>query len=88
MIREATEGDKVKTTLKKASRLQRCCEVFKSRGSDCNVVDIICPPVVGIGLTELLNSGGAKAPPAPPLTTALLYKRNFLNCPLYLIAIT
>ena len=22
------------------------------------------PPLVGIGLTELLNSGGAKAPPA------------------------
>ena len=29
------------------------------------------PPLVGIGLTELLNSGGAKASPAPPLTTAL-----------------
>ena len=29
------------------------------------------PPLVGIGLTELPISGGAKAPPAPPLTTAL-----------------
>ena len=32
------------------------------------------PPPVGIGLTELPNSGGAKAPSAPPLTTAL--RRN------------
>ena len=32
------------------------------------------PPVVGIGLTELPNSGGAKAPPAPLLTTALINK--------------
>ena len=30
------------------------------------------PPPVGIGLTELPNSGGAKAPPASPLTTALV----------------
>jgi hypothetical protein len=29
------------------------------------------PPLVGIGLTEVPNSGGAKVPPAPPLTTAL-----------------
>ena len=29
------------------------------------------PPLVGIGLTELPNSGGAKVPPAPLLTTAL-----------------
>ena len=29
------------------------------------------PLLVGIGLTELPNSGVAKAPPAPPLTTAL-----------------
>ena len=29
-----------------------------------------CSPV-GIGLTEHPNTGGAKAPPAPPLTTAL-----------------
>ena len=31
------------------------------------------PPLVGIGLTELPNSGGAKGPPAPPLTTALCF---------------
>ena len=30
------------------------------------------PPLVEIGLTELQNSGGAKVPPAPPLTTALV----------------
>ena len=30
------------------------------------------PPLVGIGLTELPNSGGAKATPAPPLMTALI----------------
>ena len=30
------------------------------------------PPLAGIGLREVPNSGGAKAPPAPPLTTALL----------------
>ena len=34
---------------------------------------IICPPLVGIGLTELPNSGGAKVPPAPTLSTALTY---------------
>ena len=34
------------------------------------------PPLVGIGLTEIPNSGGAKAPPAPPLTTALLSINN------------
>ena len=30
-------------------------------------------PLVEIGLTDLLKTGGAKAPPAPPLATALLY---------------
>ena len=30
------------------------------------------PTLVGIGLEELPNSGDAKAPPAPPLTTALI----------------
>ena len=29
------------------------------------------PPLVEIGLTELLESGGAMAPPAPPRTTGL-----------------
>ena len=29
------------------------------------------PPLVEIGLTDLPKTGGAKAPPAPPLATAL-----------------
>ena len=29
------------------------------------------PPLVEIGLTDLLKSGGAMAPPAPPGTTGL-----------------
>ena len=37
------------------------------------------PPLIGIGLTELQKSGGAKAPLAPPLTTALWYNFYFLN---------
>ena len=46
--------------------------------------------LVGIGLTELPNSGVAKAPPAPPLTTALTYisvnisKYHFLNDSIFL----
>ena len=35
------------------------------------------PPLVGIGLTELPNSRGAKAPSAPPLTTALYLCNGF-----------
>ena len=29
------------------------------------------PPLVEIGLTDLSKSGGAQAPPAPPLATGL-----------------
>ena len=29
-------------------------------GASSNVVDLICPPLVGIGLTEILNSVDAK----------------------------
>ena len=29
------------------------------------------PPLVEIGLTDLTKSGGARAPPAPPLATGL-----------------
>ena len=29
------------------------------------------PPLVEIGLTDLPKSGGARAPPAPPLATGL-----------------
>ena len=35
--------------------------------------------MAGIGLRELPNSGDAKAPPAPPLTTALPQRRNSLT---------
>ena len=34
------------------------------------------PPLVEIGLTDLPKTGGALAPPAPPLVTALTY--NFI----------
>ena len=37
------------------------------------------PPLIGIGLTELQKSGGAKAPLAPPLTTALVCNCEFIN---------
>ena len=30
------------------------------------------PPLVEIGLTDLSKSGGAQAPPAPPLATGLM----------------
>ena len=43
------------------------------------------PPLVGIGLTELLNSGGATAHPAPPLTTALNVIQVGLTCVLQII---
>ena len=32
------------------------------------------PPLVEIGLTDLPKSGGARAPPAPPLATGLCTK--------------
>ena len=51
--------------------LQRCHWVFKSGWATSNVVGIICPPLVVIGLTELPNSGWAKAHPAHPLAAAL-----------------
>ena len=35
-------------------------------------VGLNLPPLVDIGLTDLQNSGGAMAPPAPPGTTGLL----------------
>ena len=31
------------------------------------------PPLVEIGLTDLPKSGGARAPPAPPLVTGLIW---------------
>ena len=49
---------------------QRCRLVLKSRWASSNVVGIICPLVV-IGLTELPNSGWAKAHPAHPLAASL-----------------
>ena len=35
------------------------------------MVGIICPPPVGIGLTDLPNIGGPVAPPAPPVPAPL-----------------
>ena len=35
------------------------------------------PPLVEIGLTDLPKSGGARAPPAPPLATGLLVIFDF-----------
>ena len=35
------------------------------------MVSIICPPPVGIGLTDLPNIGGASGPPAPPVPAPL-----------------
>ena len=41
-------------------------------GAGSTVVGIICLPLVEIGLTDLSKIGGAEAPQAPPLATALL----------------
>ena len=54
--------------------VQRCRWDFKSGWASSNVVGIICPLVI-IGLTELPNSGKAKAHPAQPLAAALLIVR-------------
>ena len=35
-------------------------------GGPVVMVGIICPPPVGIGLTDLPNIGGASGPPGPP----------------------
>ena len=43
---------------------------FQIWGASSNLMAIICP-LVGIGLTELLNSGKAKAHPAQPLAASL-----------------
>ena len=43
-------------------------------GGPVLMVGIICPPPVGIGLTDLPNIGGASGPPAPPVP-APLYRR-------------
>ena len=51
--------------------LQRCRWVFKSGWASSNMVGLICPLVVVIGLTELSNSGWAKASPAQPLAVSL-----------------
>ena len=53
---------------------------FRIRGCQQQCGGHNLPPLVGIGLTELPNSGSAKAPPAPPLTTALFvhtFKQEF-----------
>ena len=43
----------------------------------------ILPPLVEIGLTDLSKFGGAMAPPAPPGTTGLIRKGQFISkCPI------
>ena len=44
------------------------------------MVGIICPPPVGIGLTDLPNIGGASGPPGPPSsgTTGVIRVRTYL----------
>ena len=42
-------------------------------------------PLVEIGLTDLPKSGGAMAPPAPPGTTSLIYKKLMADTYNYLI---
>ena len=63
--------------------LLRCCHVIcilscrhvsRSENLGGRVVlggDNVPPPLVEIGLPDLPKTGGAKAPPAPPLATAL-----------------
>ena len=41
------------------------------------MVGIICPPPVGIGLTDLPNIGGASGPPAPPVPAQLVSRHCF-----------
>jgi hypothetical protein len=36
------------------------------------MVGIICPPPVGIGLTDLPNIGGVSGPPGPPVPAPLV----------------
>ena len=57
------------------------------------MVGIICPPPVGIGLTDLPNIGGASGPPGPPSsgTTAIsiigCQKFNVSLNPLYIAVV-
>ena len=48
-------------------------------GGPVVMVGIICPPPVGIGLTDLPNIGGASGPPAPPVPAALLFMYEIHN---------
>ena len=57
------------------TKSQRYCQVFKSGGTSINGHNL--PPLVGIGSTELLNAGVAKAPTAPPLAAALDHKKSW-----------
>ena len=50
--------------------IQICRKVSESGWASSNVVGIICP-LLGVGLTELPNSGWAKTHPAHPLTASL-----------------
>ena len=58
-----------------------CRAVAKSENPGGHVVlggDNV-PPLVEIGLADLPKSGGARAPPAPPLATGLL-NLTLLQC--------
>ena len=52
---------------------------WKTLGGPVLMVGIICPPPVGIGLTDLPNIGGASGPPGPPSsgTTALVLTKMY-----------
>ena len=49
------------------------------------MVGIICPPPVGIGLTDLPNIGGASGPPGPPSSGTTEGNFNYLITGVYLL---
>ena len=58
---------------------------WKTLGGPVLMVGIICPPPVGIGLTDLPNIGGASGPPGPPSSgttvNAFAFHKVFLPFP-------
>ena len=57
-------------------------------GGPVVMVGIICPPPVGIGLTDLPNIGGPVAPPAPKVPAALTGTPGFSDLPKALVVLT